>query len=32
MIEKTIASTHYLRDIFAFTKDYKKAIIKPIVK
>ena len=32
IIEKTIASTHYLRDVFAFTKDYKKAIIKPIVK
>ena len=32
MIEKTIASTHYIRNVFAFTKDYKKAIIKPIVK
>ena len=32
IIEKTINATHYVREAFAFTKDYKKAIIKPITK
>lgn len=30
MVQKTINATHYLREAFTFTKDYKKAIIKPI--
>jgi len=30
MVAKTINSTQYVREAFSFTKDYKKAIIKPL--
>ena len=30
MIRKTVSNTYYLRDVFGFTHDYKKAIIKPL--
>ena len=30
MIRKTVSNTYYLRDVFGFTYDYKKAIIKPL--
>ena len=29
-IQKIINATHYVGDVFAFTKNYKKAIIKPL--